>query len=289
VFARWLELSAFCPLMEIGGGNQGGGQHAPWDMPTEPHDDTEMVDIYRRFVTLHHELVPLLYSLALQAHATGQPLARPLLFDFPDDSAVADLWDEFLLGHDLLFAPLWHVGDRSRSVYLPAGTWIDYWQPGNRLFGPTTVTVDAPLDRIPVFVRAGGILPLEVDSGVTGNGSHDLSHGRLTIDAYPAGTSMLTLHEDDAATTLTLTEANCGDAPCVRLDISPSQRGYVIRLLTDQPRQVSFASQVLPNVGSFAALEAVESGWFYDQSVGRLWAKVTTSGGTLATTLLVTR
>jgi alpha-D-xyloside xylohydrolase len=90
VFARWLEFGAVCPLMEIGGGNQGGGQHAPWDMPTQPHDDTEMIDIYRRYVTLHHELVPLLYSLALEAGASGRPLARPLVFDFPSDPAVGE-------------------------------------------------------------------------------------------------------------------------------------------------------------------------------------------------------
>jgi alpha-D-xyloside xylohydrolase len=90
VFARWLEFGAVCPLMEIGGGNQGGGQHAPWDMPTQPHDDTEMIDIYRRYVTLHHELVPLLYSLALEAGASGRPLARPLVFDLPSDPAVGE-------------------------------------------------------------------------------------------------------------------------------------------------------------------------------------------------------
>ena len=119
VFARWLEFSALCPFMEIGGGNQGGGQHAPWDMPTQPANDAEMIGIYRRYVTLHHELVPLFYSLALDAHATGRPLARPLVFDFPSDPAVANLWDEFLLGHDLLVAPLWQNGARSRQVYVP--------------------------------------------------------------------------------------------------------------------------------------------------------------------------
>src|SRR5262249_33443258 len=67
VFARWLEFSALCPIREIGG----GGTHAPWAMPTEPHYDSEMIDIYRRYTTLHHELVPLLYSLALDAHASG--------------------------------------------------------------------------------------------------------------------------------------------------------------------------------------------------------------------------
>jgi len=277
VFARWVEFSAFCPLMEIGGGNQGGGQHAPWDMPTEPHYDTEMIDIYRRYVTLHHELIPLLYSLALEARATGRPLARPLVFAFPEDPAVGDLWDEFLLGDDLLVAPLWHRGDRSRQVYLPAGTWIDYWQPGIRVSGPTTVTADASLDRIPLYVRAGGILPLEVNSAVTGNGS-PASAGRLTIDGYPSGISTLVLRDDDGDTSFRLADGACRAADCVRLDIGASRRGYIVRLLTAAPREVTVGAQVLPSVDLFSAFEAADSAWFYDPASARLWAKFATDG-----------
>ena len=280
VFARWLEFSALCPLMEIGGGNQGGGQHAPWDMPTQPADDAEMIDIYRRYVTLHHELVPLLYSLALGAHASGRPVARPLVFDFPGDPMVADLWDEFLLGHDLLVAPLWQNGSRSRSVYLPEGTWIDYWDPSQRIDGPLTVTADAPLDRLPLYVRAGGILPLEVNSSVTGNGSA-ASAGRLTIDGYPSGASSLTLHEAEGQTVFTLLETQCAGASCVRLQIGRSssdglqdkERGFIVRLLTEAPTRVTLDGRVIPGADSFAAWELVQTGWFYDPATGRLWAK----------------
>jgi alpha-glucosidase (family GH31 glycosyl hydrolase) len=278
VFARWLEFSALCPLMEIGGGNQGGGQHAPWDMPTEPHYDAEMIDIYRRYVTLHHELVPLFDSLAREAHTSGRPLARPLVFDFPDDPAVADLWDEFLLGHDLLFAPLWQDGARSRQVYLPHGEWINYWDPTQRLSGGSTVTVDAPLDRLPMFVRAGGILPLDVSSDVTGNGSK-ASSGRLTIDAYPAGTSQFVLHEDAGDTTFMLSDHGCDGTTCVKLGISPSRRAYIARMLTGTPGMVRLDGSALPQAASFAELEGFGNGWFYDASLGRLWTKFSTTGG----------
>jgi alpha-D-xyloside xylohydrolase len=277
VFARWLEFSALCPLMEIGGGNQGGGQHAPWDMPTEPHDDAEMIDIYRRYVTLHHELVPLFDSLAREAHASGRPLARPLVFDFADDPAVADLWDEFLLGHDLLVAPLWKDGARSRDVYLPQGEWVDYWNPTERVTGPTTVTADAPLDRLPLFVRAGGIIPLDVRSSVTGNGS-TASAGRLTIDAYPDGASQLVLHEAAGDTTFTLSDKGCVESACVRLGISASQRGYVVRILAAAPSRVRLDGSALPQALSFAEFEQTEIGWFYDANVGRLWAKFASLG-----------
>ncbi|MFQ5666953.1 MAG: glycoside hydrolase family 31 protein [Candidatus Binatia bacterium] len=286
VFARWIEFSALCPFMEIGGGNQGGGQHAPWDMPTEPHFDVEMIDIYRRYVTLHHELIPLLYSLAIEAHASGRPLARPLIFDFPNDPAVADLGDEYLLGHDLLVAPLWRVGDRSRTVYLPRGTWIDYWQPTNRLTGPTTVAAAAPLDRLPLYVRAGGILPLDVDSAVTGNGSPG-SAGRLTIDGYPSDDpSSFTLREDGGETTFALSDTRCGGSPCVTLQISPSRRGFVVRLLVDSARGVSLDGNPLPAVTSFAAFSLADRGWFYDAAAARLWITFSTSGGAVQLTAI---
>jgi alpha-D-xyloside xylohydrolase len=275
VFARWLEFSALCPLMEIGG----GGNHAPWNMPKDPVYDPELIDIYRRYVTVHHELVPLLYSLALDAHATGRPLARPLVFDFPTDPAVADLWDEFLLGHDLLVAPVWQSGARSRQVYLPAGAWIDYWDPAQRYTGPTTITAEAALDRLPLYVRAGGVLPLAVSTAVTGNGSA-ASAGRLTLDAYPAETTptSFVLHEDEGDSTFTLSETGCQGTPCVRLGISPSHRGYVVRLLSMAPEGVTLDGEPLPQLDSFAAFEAVETGWYYDVSLSRLWSKFATHG-----------
>ena len=271
VFARWLELSAVCPLMEIGG----GGTHAPWDMPTEPHYDTEMIEIYRRYVTLHHELVPLIYSLALGAHTSGRPLARPLVFDFPSDPMVADLWDEFLLGHDLLVAPLWQIGARRRQVYLPHGIWIDFWNPAQRITGPATVTVDAPLDRLPLYVRAGGILPLEVNSTATGSGSA-ASAGRLTVDAYPSGSSTFTLREDEGSTLFTLSD-DCGSA-CARLQISASRRAYVVRVLTGAPARVILNGNPLEQTGSFAAFEQGDRTWFYEAGIGRLWVKFATDG-----------
>ncbi|HVN85914.1 MAG TPA: TIM-barrel domain-containing protein [Candidatus Binatia bacterium] len=285
VFARWLEFSALCPFMEIGGGNQGGGQHAPWDMPTSPAYDSEMIDIYRRYVTLHHELVPLFFSLALDAHASGRPLARPLVFDFPDDPNVADLWDEFLLGHDVLFAPLWHDGDRSRSVYLPTGEWTDYWQPTRHLLGPLTVAADAPRDRIPIYVRTGGIIPLDVASSVAGNGSQLLSQGRLTLDGYAAAVppswpqrSTVTLHEESGDSTFTLSDSACDGAPCIVLGLTPSTRGYIARLRVNSAQQVTLDAMPLAAVDSFAALESADRGWFFDPANERVWIKFDTNG-----------
>lgn len=151
VFARWLEFSAFCPIMEIGG----RGAHAPWAMPTEPAFDEEMIEIYRRYVQLHHDLLPYTAAQADIASAAGTPIARAMVFDFPDDPAMLDRWDQYMYGPDLLVAPVWRSGARQRGVVLPAGEWEWLWDRELSWTGPQTVTVDAPLDVIPVFVRAG--------------------------------------------------------------------------------------------------------------------------------------
>ena len=155
VFARWIEFSAFSGIMEIGG----VGAHAPWNMPTEPAYDEEMIAIYRRYTVLRERLQPYLVAAARDAGATGLPLVRPLVFDWPDDPAVGDLWDEYLLGPDLLVAPVWRVGQRAREIYLPAGSWRSLWDESQRFAGPVTITVDAPLDTIPVFVRGDAPAP----------------------------------------------------------------------------------------------------------------------------------
>ncbi len=141
--------------MEIGG----KGSHAPWNMPTEPAYDAEMIAIYRRYVQLHHDLIPYTMRHAAEAARSGLPIARPLVFAWPDDANVRDRWDEYLYGDDLLVAPLWQNGARARDVYLPAGDWEDFWDRSRTFTGPLTITVDAPLDVIPVFVRAGAAVP----------------------------------------------------------------------------------------------------------------------------------
>lgn len=164
VFARWLEFSCFCPLMEIGG----DGPHEPWNMPTEPKYDEEMIDIYRRYTWLHVRLQDYTYDLARRAHETGDPIVHPLVFDWPGDPAVKDMWDEYMYGPALLVAPVWRTGDRSRQVYLPKGEWTSLWDPAEKYSGPTTINVDAPLDSIPVFVldEKAGMLPDGLTEGL---------------------------------------------------------------------------------------------------------------------------
>ncbi len=149
LFARWLQVSAFCPIMEIGGKKS----HEPWAMPKKPYYDTEMIKIYRRYTKLHTRLLDYTYELAKRAHQTGNPVVHPLVFDWPDDPKVEDMWDQYMYGPAILVAPVWETGKREREVYLPKGEWEYLWDRDKKFSGPTTITAKAPLDTIPVYVK----------------------------------------------------------------------------------------------------------------------------------------
>jgi hypothetical protein len=101
----------------------------------------------------------------------------------------------------------------------------------------------------------------------------------LTIDAYPGvQPSTLVLKEEDRDTTLTLSEEDCGGRACTALEIGPSARGFVVRMLTDLPARVRVDGRDLPGFGAFAALQESQSGWFYDAAAGRLWVRFATAG-----------
>jgi alpha-glucosidase (family GH31 glycosyl hydrolase) len=165
LFARWLEFSAFCPIMEIGG----VGEHEPWAMPGEPRYDEEMISIFARYTWLHTELVDYTYQLALRAHDTGNPIVHSLVMDWPGDPAVKDMWDEYMYGPALLVAPIWEIGRYDRDVYLPEGEWFALGDTSMTCQGPDTVHVDVPLDQIAVFVNAdeAALLPEDLADAIT--------------------------------------------------------------------------------------------------------------------------
>lgn len=147
LFARWTEYSAFSPGMEVMSGMNLG----PWDY------GDEALRIFRAYSVLHMSLFPYRYAAAQESARTGLPMMRALVLMHQDDGDAREAGSEYYLGPDLLVAPVLSPVTQ-RSVYLPEGNWIDYWS-GRRLSGRQTIAVNAPLDRIPVFVREGAILP----------------------------------------------------------------------------------------------------------------------------------
>ena len=115
-------------------------------------------DIIRKYLKLRYEFLPFLYTTLETAHRTGVPLFRPLVLNYQNDSNTYNLDDQFMVGDDLLVAPILRPGITNRLVYLPRGTWYDYWT-NKKYPGGTMIRVDAPLETVPIFVRGGAIIP----------------------------------------------------------------------------------------------------------------------------------
>lgn len=154
LYTRWLQAAALTPFLRT---------HSAWDTPTrEPWSFGEdFTRINRASIELRYRLLPYIYTLFHEAAANSAPPMRPLWFEFPADNAAAIVDDEFLVGDALLVAPVVLPGASKREIYFPRGSdWID-WYDGTHIAGGTRATFAAPLDRLPLFVRAGVTIPTQ--------------------------------------------------------------------------------------------------------------------------------
>ena len=134
-----------------------GQNREPWKF------DDETVEIYRKYAKLHTSLFPYIYTYAKAASNGGLPIMRPLILIYPDDEKVYNEDYEYLFGDYFLVAPMYQRGSE-RQVYLPSGTWYDYWD-NKEYRGPTYIAYTSALDKIPLFVKKGAIIP-QIDGKV---------------------------------------------------------------------------------------------------------------------------
>jgi alpha-glucosidase len=178
LYLRWFQLATFLPFFRT--------HSAFYTPPREPWTfDEPFPTIIRDFMHLRVQLMPYLYTLAWQTSQTGLPLVRPIFWGEENNADLWDIEDAFLLGDSILVAPVLEEGVFSRQVFLPGGRWVEFWS-DHFMEGPGQVTLDAPLDRIPILVRSGSILPME-------------DEGKLTLHIYPSikGESHGMLYNDE--------------------------------------------------------------------------------------------
>jgi alpha-D-xyloside xylohydrolase len=182
---RWLEFSTFTPLMRIHG----------WLTPTElwlygPTVET----VARKYLDLRSRIVPYLYSEAAQVTLHGSTLLRPLVMDFPNDRTAVEQNFEYMFGKSLLVAPVVTAGAQQSQVYLPEtlGGWYDFWTE-QHLAGGKSAEVDTPIDRIPLFVPSGSILPL----GPVKQYVEQKPDDPIELRVYPGKDAAFTLYQDE--------------------------------------------------------------------------------------------
>jgi alpha-glucosidase len=157
---------------------------------------SEALPIVREAIEFRYRLIPYLYTLFFDAARTGQPIMRPLVYHFPNDARCHSESFDFLLGPNLLVASVLEPGARTRSVYLPGtGEWYDFYT-GACYRGGQTIVADAPLERIPLFVPAGGIIPMGKVLRHANSGADDVRHAYAFPDSGQ-GRGTFVLVEDD--------------------------------------------------------------------------------------------
>ncbi len=165
-----------------------GYDQEPWRFG-KPYED-----IIRKYLKLRYRLLPFLYTTLEAAHRTGTPLFRPLLLNYQNDPNTLNLDDEFMIGDDLLVAPIVKPDVTSRLVYLPKGAWYDYWT-NKKYSGGAMIRVEAPLETVPMFVRGGAIIPEGPEMNYVGGRPFDSL--TFLIYADDRGSASTTLYEDD--------------------------------------------------------------------------------------------
>lgn len=247
----------------------------------------EATEINRSYLQLRNRLMPYIYTLAARAHRTGTPVARSMPIEYPEDPKAygAEATHQYLLGEDLLVAPVFEDSDVRDGIYLPEGRWIDYWDGTVYEGGRVLDGYSAPLATLPLFVRAGAVLPMGPDG--YRNAAEVPADAPITLDVYPSDDESFTLHEDDQVTREHTTGAVAEQVFSVR---SPSQgrgtvavtigasegdyegkaaaRPYELSVHTgSEPARVRIGGQApLTKVSGADAFESAVTGWYYDPS-----------------------
>jgi len=278
LYVRWIQLAAFQPILRLHSSSKSGSQRLPWEF----NGKTRAVSA--DFLRLRGALVPYLYTAAREAHDTGLPITRAMYLDWPQQEAAYRYDRQYLLGSQLLVAPIGTPADKvtglaSKKVWFPPESqWVDIFT-GEVYAGGTEVTVKVPLERMPVFARAGAIVPWAPYMDFSDQ--KPLDNLKLTVVAGQDGDYRL--YEDDGAGngylqghfawtrfSLNNSQKQLGIAAASgRFDTQLAQRAYRLSVLkTSQPGTVTVSGSALPVLAGVP--DASTPGWYYEAATQTL-------------------
>lgn len=257
LYLRWAQWNALTPLFLIGGHNE----HRPWKF------DDRFLQIFRKHMWLHQELVPFFYSLHVQANLREGKLMH-----------IGPGQHQFLLG-DSLLAAVMSSPESGRMITFPDGDWIDYWDNDAEYRGGQTIEVTVPEDHSPLYVRRGAIIPMDVVNDAVDHGSTS-SKGWRTLDIYPAQQASKQMIWDTASfppqvfrdrSTVSLMPSENGLE--VSIEGGP-QRDTIFRILENRsPTVVNVGGKPIDRSESMNEWEQSRQGWHYDPAGQRLWIR----------------
>ncbi len=268
VWIRWAQFGAMLPGMQT--------LNMPWWY------SDKAIEHYRFLSWLHTDMTPLWASLANEAHETGAPVCRPLVWTYQDDIDCWRVDDEFTVGNVLLVAPVLNT-ENQREVYLPEGRWLDFWNEDKILDGKQTITWKKSekegLWSFPLYIKEGAIIPLEVENEISGFG-WDQEGEYITLAIWPAKskTNSFVLHDLEEPV-----EINVDWQDQISITLTETKKNYIFRVhLNDstQPVSISSGSVVIdenPNEHSFRTENLSE--WHFNKKDNNLWIRINSDTG----------
>lgn len=287
LYIRWVaEFGAFCSIMRA----HGHDGREPWLYSTNAQS------ILRKYLKLRYRLFPYIYTSAWQGTSQGIPMMRAMVLEYQDHPTAWSKQNQYFWGDWLLVAPALSENATDVNVWIPPGEWYDYFK-GTKHTGPADITVHAALDEIPVFVKAGAIIPMGPDIRY----ADEKPLNEITLDIYPAaGATTYTLYEDDGITrdyvlndAYSLTRYDYSNSgSCVTMTIGSAEiknpvfftptlpRTYFCKFnhAALEPARVTKDDHTLTEYHDETSLRNASDGWYYDSAKDILWIKIVDDG-----------
>lgn len=269
LYKRATEMSAFSPIMQFHSENNGSSgiseERSPWNAQART-GDTTIISHFAKYTNTRMNLLPYIYSEAKKSSDTGVPMMRAMALEYPADSNTYGLTEQYMFGDNLLVAPVVNQGETNKSVYLPAGDWIDFWWGAQRP-GGRTISYYAGVDDIPVFVKAGSILPMNLNAqyqlgGTIGNSL--TSYNNLTFRVYPSGTTSYDWNDDIGGSVKRITSTEEFGLGKTTVSLPAVNSVKTLQVFTTRPSSVTVGGSALTQQSTLAALISSASGWYYD-------------------------
>lgn len=276
LYKRSIAMAAFSPIMQFHSEKANPSpseERSPWNAATRTGDST-VLTTSQKFINTRMNLLPYIYSEAKKTSDTGIPLMRAMVVEYPGDTNTYGLTEQYMFGDSLLVAPIVNQGETNKSVYLPAGEWVDFWWGAMRP-GSQTISYYAGVDDMPVFVKAGAILPMNLNGtySVGGTIGNDLaSYTKLTFRVFPQGTTSYSWY--DGASTKTITSTEEYDLNKVTVSVPALTVTSTLQVLTKKPSSVTKDGTTLTSYSSVANLNSASEGWYYDTAAKLAYVKI---------------
>ena len=282
LYVRWMQYGTFCPITRA---------HGFDSQPTEPWGyGPEAEAISKKYISLRYQLLPYFYTMAYENYSTGMPLARPLFFEYPDVEFLNNYSDEYLWGDNFIVSPVVYEGLTHKDIFIPEGEWVDFFTDAVYQ-GPRNIVLEVPLDKLPLFVKRGSIIPMLPVMNYTDEFPSDT----LLLALYPAQgiEAHFLLYEDDGVSldyqsgSFALTEfrQNISANDVLNISIHPSIGNYTGKLsertylssihhMGNTPTSVYKNGILLTGRNSYGELRNNPEGYYFDNNKRILFVQI---------------